>query len=320
MTNAIRGLGPSRDADDDDSDAEPVPQTERSSQPPGTVIWGLSPKFARIFDRGQNGALENNIIRLRQSGGDQTTCLASASAPVAVDAILRPGGPEIIPHGHGGESILQPPVSLLARGLRDPLRIFVKASEDLLLGLILLLLFAPLMLLIALAIKLDSKGPVFFMQKRHGLKNSEFEIFKFRSMRTDMVDFDCARQTSRDDPRTTRVGRFLRRSSLDELPQLINVLRGEMSLVGPRPHAINMRTQQRLCHEIVPNYANRHRVKPGMTGWAQINGCRGPTDTEEQLVRRVEFDIAYIERLSLLFDLQILFLTIFHLASPKNAY
>jgi exopolysaccharide biosynthesis polyprenyl glycosylphosphotransferase len=196
----------------------------------------------------------------------------------------------------------------------------LKGVEDFCLGAVLTFFFAPLMAFIALAIKLDSPGPVFFKQKRHGYRHREIEVFKFRTMRTDRLDYGCAQQTRRDDPRITRVGQFLRKSSLDELPQLLNVIRGEMSLVGPRPHAITMRTARRLSHEIVPHYANRHCVKPGITGWAQVNGCRGAMDVEDDLVNRVKYDMEYIAKWSVVFDFYILFKTIFHLAGTKNAF
>jgi len=196
----------------------------------------------------------------------------------------------------------------------------LKALEDFCLGATLTFFFAPLMGFIALAIWIDSPGPVFFKQKRHGYRHREIEVFKFRTMRVEKLDHDCAQQTQRGDPRITRVGRFLRKSSLDELPQLLNVVRGEMSLVGPRPHAVNMRTAQKLSHEIVPTYAHRHCVKPGITGWAQINGHRGALDAEEQLVNRVTYDMDYIRKWSVGFDIAILFKTIFHVVDTKNAF
>jgi polysaccharide biosynthesis protein PslA len=163
---------------------------------------------------------------------------------------------------------------------------------------------------IAIAIKIDSPGPAFFRQRRHGLNNTEFEIYKFRTMiwHGDHSATGC-HQTQRNDPRVTRVGRFLRRFSLDELPQLLNVLRGEMSLVGPRPHPTVMRTENRANEEIVALYSHRHRVKPGLTGWAQINGYRGATHTADQVMRRVEHDLLYIDKWSIFFDLKILILT-----------
>jgi exopolysaccharide biosynthesis polyprenyl glycosylphosphotransferase len=196
----------------------------------------------------------------------------------------------------------------------------LKSLEDFCLGAALTFFFAPLMCFIALAIWIDSPGPVFFKQKRHGYRHREIEVFKFRTMRVEKLDYGCAEQTRRGDPRITRVGRFLRKSSLDELPQLLNVVRGEMSLVGPRPHAVNMRTAQKLSHEIVPTYAHRHCVKPGITGWAQVNGHRGALDAEEQLVSRVNYDMDYIRRWSVGFDIAILFKTIFHVVDTKNAF
>ena len=197
----------------------------------------------------------------------------------------------------------------------------IKTAEDLILGGLITLLVSPLLLLIALAIALDSPGPIIFRQKRHAENNAEFDVFKFRTMRWQPdADARNVQQTLRGDPRITRVGRFLRKSSLDELPQLFNVLRGEMSLVGPRPHAVNMRTEERLCHEISARYPHRHRVKPGITGWSQVNGSRGAVTTTEQLVRRLELDLYYIENWSLRFDLWILLRTIWVVVRTTNAH
>jgi Undecaprenyl-phosphate glucose phosphotransferase len=196
----------------------------------------------------------------------------------------------------------------------------VKYLEDRVLGMLFLLIAAPVMLCIALAIRLDSTGPILFRQQRHGFNNTEIEVWKFRTMYHNMSDPNCDQQTQRKDARVTRIGGFLRRYSLDELPQLINVVQGTMSLVGPRPHAIGMRTQDLLCHEIVEDYAHRHRVKPGITGWAQIHGYRGATEDPEQLRRRTEYDLYYIEKWSLLLDLKIIFLTVFQLFQSDNAF
>jgi len=197
---------------------------------------------------------------------------------------------------------------------------FAKACEDRMLAIFALIVTAPLFLIIALAIKLESPGPVLFRQKRYGFNNQEIEVYKFRTMYHELSDESGANQTRRNDPRVTRVGAFLRRTSLDELPQFLNVLKGDMSVVGPRPHPIGMRTEKRLCHEIVAEYAHRHRMKPGITGWAQVNGWRGATDTAEKLQRRVEHDLYYIENWSISFDLRILFLTVIRLFSDENAY
>src|SRR6202034_3192608 len=162
-------------------------------------------------------------------------------------------------------------------------------------------MLSPLMLVSALAIKLDSRGPALFRQRRNGFDTSQFVIFKFRTMRV-MEDGAAIAQAKRFDPRVTTVGKVLRRSSIDELPQLLNVLRGDMSLVGPRPHPIGMRASDRLCNEIVEDYAHRHRVRPGITGWAQVNGFRGATESHEHIRGRVACDLYYIENWSIFLD------------------
>jgi lipopolysaccharide/colanic/teichoic acid biosynthesis glycosyltransferase len=176
------------------------------------------------------------------------------------------------------------------------------------------------MALIALAIKLESKGPVFFKQKRYGFNNELIEVYKFRSMYNDKLDFHAEKLTTRDDPRVTRVGRLIRRTSTDELPQLFNVLIGNLSLVGPRPHATKAKAADQLYNDVVDGYFARHRVKPGITGWAQVNGWRGQTDTAEKLQRRVEHDLYYIENWSLALDLYILARTPFSLFDSENAF
>ena len=196
----------------------------------------------------------------------------------------------------------------------------LKGLEDRILGSILLIMTAPIMALVALAVKLDSKGPVFFKQKRYGFNNELIEVYKFRSMYTDMTDANAAKLATKDDPRVTRVGRFIRKTSLDELPQFINVVRGELSIVGPRPHAVLASAANHLYKDVVDGYYARHRVKPGVTGWAQINGWRGETDTEEKIRRRTEHDLYYIENWSVFFDLYIIFMTPFSLLDTKNAY
>ena len=174
---------------------------------------------------------------------------------------------------------------------------------------------------ISIAIKLESKGPVFFVQNRHGFNNETIRIYKFRSMRTDMLDQTASRLVTKDDPRVTRVGKFIRRTSIDELPQLLNVLKGDISIVGPRPHAPQAKAENQLYYEAVEGYFARHRVKPGMTGWAQINGWRGETDTIDKIMQRVNHDLYYIEHWSILFDLYIVLMTPVSLFSKnENAY
>lgn len=196
----------------------------------------------------------------------------------------------------------------------------LKTAEDRIGGGLLLLLLSPLMLLIALLIKLDSRGPVLFRQNRYGFNNDLIGVYKFRSMYTDRTDENCEVQTGQNDPRVTKIGRYLRAWSLDELPQLLNVVRGEMSLVGPRPHALSTKAAGRLFEEVVDRYAARHRVKPGITGWAQVNGWRGETDTPEKIQQRVKHDLEYIENWSIAFDLYILLVTPLALLKTDNVY
>jgi Undecaprenyl-phosphate glucose phosphotransferase len=196
----------------------------------------------------------------------------------------------------------------------------IKRAEDRVLAALFLTLAAPLFLAIAVAIKLTSKGTVFFKQKRYGFNNELIEVYKFRTLHSDRTDQNAERLVTADDPRVTKVGRFLRRTSLDELPQLITVLKGGMSIVGPRPHATQAKAGQRLYQDVVDGYFARHRVKPGITGWAQINGWRGETDTEEKILRRTEHDLFYIENWSLWFDLYIIARTPWALFKGENAY
>jgi Undecaprenyl-phosphate glucose phosphotransferase len=200
--------------------------------------------------------------------------------------------------------------------------VVLKWVFDKVVGTAALIVLSPLMLLTAIAVKLDSKGPVLFRQKRYGFNNEMIEVFKFRSMYTDMSDAQATRLVTKGDPRVTRVGRFIRKTSLDELPQLFNVVfKGNLSLVGPRPHAAQAKAADRLYDEVVDGYFARHKVKPGITGWAQINGWRGETDTPEKIQRRVEHDLYYIENWSILFDLYILARTPLSLARHReNAF
>ena len=200
-------------------------------------------------------------------------------------------------------------------------RVALKTIQDRLIAGVLLVLLSPLLALIALAVKWDSAGPALFKQIRHGFNNEPIEVYKFRSMYLDQTDAQGLRQATRSDPRVTRVGRFIRKTSLDELPQLFNVaILGNLALVGPRPHAPLSKAADRLYDEVVDGYFARHRVKPGITGWAQVNGWRGETDTVEKLEQRVAHDLYYIENWSMLFDLKILAMTPFALLGAKNAY
>ena len=196
----------------------------------------------------------------------------------------------------------------------------VKRVLDLVLGSIFVVLGLPLLILSALAIKLESPGPVFFRQQRYGFNHQLIEVFKFRTMYVDCLDANAEQLTRRNDPRITRVGAWLRRLSIDELPQLLNVLRGEMSVVGPRPHALRAKAGGKLYEDVVDEYAVRHKVKPGITGWAQVNGWRGSTDREEDLIGRVEHDLYYIDNWSVLFDLNIILRTAWVVLQGKNSF
>jgi Undecaprenyl-phosphate glucose phosphotransferase len=201
----------------------------------------------------------------------------------------------------------------------DEVAVLVKRIEDVVVAGFCLLSLLPVMFVIALVIKLDSPGPVLFRQKRLGANNLPFNLLKFRSMYVEQTDPLGRHLTRAGDPRITRVGRFLRMTSLDELPQLINVLRGEMSLVGPRPHALAASAAGVAYAHAISEYPIRHRVKPGITGWAQVNGWRGETTTIEQIRRRVQHDLYYIENWSLSFDLLILGRTLVAVLSRANA-
>ncbi len=195
-----------------------------------------------------------------------------------------------------------------------------KRVFDLVIGTFALIALSPVMIGAAIAIKATSKGPVFFRQNRFGFNNEVISVWKFRSMYTDRCDHEVKQAVTKGDPRVTPVGRFIRKTSIDELPQLFNVLLGELSLVGPRPHAVNAQTENRMWDNVVDGYFARHKVKPGVTGWAQINGWRGEIDTPEKIRARVEHDVYYIENWSLLFDLKILVLTPIRLLDTENAY
>jgi Undecaprenyl-phosphate glucose phosphotransferase len=197
----------------------------------------------------------------------------------------------------------------------SPSDLAIKRSFDLLAATVGLIVFSPLFLIIAIAIKLDSRGPVFFRQMRHGFNNEPIRVIKFRTMVT-LEDGDQAQQVVRDDPRVTRLGRILRRANLDELPQLINMLRGNMSMVGPRPHAT---AHNNFFQSKIAPFSRRHTVKPGLTGWAQVNGFRGEVDTLEKMQRRVEHDLYYIDNWSFLFDMKIILLTLLSKRAYSNA-
>jgi Undecaprenyl-phosphate glucose phosphotransferase len=212
-----------------------------------------------------------------------------------------------------------PVVLINERPLKD-WRAAKKFAFDIVIGSFLLVALSPVLALIALAIRFDSPGPVLFRQPRLGFNNRLFTCYKFRSMHHGMTDLMGDRQVTRGDPRVTRLGEWLRALSLDELPQIFNVMKGSMSLVGPRPHPPNTKAADKLFTDVVANYAFRHRVKPGITGWAQVNGWRGETKTVEQIENRVACDLAYIENWSVWFDLRIMMLTVTREILSRRAF
>jgi Undecaprenyl-phosphate glucose phosphotransferase len=209
-----------------------------------------------------------------------------------------------------------PAISVIERPLTD-FQTALKRAEDLVISLIALAFAGPLMLLIALLVKLDSPGPALFRQDRWGFSARKISVLKFRTMKVSTTDDPSIKQATRDDARVTRIGRILRRTSLDELPQLLNVLRGDMSLVGPRPHAV---AHNERYMALIDNYLGRHRVKPGITGLAQVNGCRGITDTIDKMERRVAYDLQYIDTWSIILDLKVMIRTVFVGFINKNAF
>ena len=206
--------------------------------------------------------------------------------------------------------IAHSPAAYVSGQPKDARRAIVKRAADIFFASAMLVAFSPVLLATAIAVKASSPGPVIFRQRRHGFNNQIIRVWKFRSMKDDKAAAEkMSAQTQQNDPRVTRIGRFIRRTSIDELPQLINVLRGEMSIVGPRPHAVGMTTEETEVHTIIGDYAHRHRVKPGITGWAQINGSRGPLHTKDGVRTRVELDMEYVNRSSFWFDLYIMIMT-----------
>ena len=262
-------------------------------------LAGLN-RLVLLFDPGEDRRIEDWLGPCRNLN-------------IAVD-LAPPFSSELLqyePHSVGGLMVWR----MATRPLSSE-ALVLKRLEDLLLGLGLLVVALPLMALIALAVRLDTPGPILFRQRRHGFNGREFTVLKFRSMTAAPQDDSNVPQARRNDPRITRVGAFIRRTSLDELPQLFNVMRGDMSLVGPRPHAI---AHNEAFGAQIEDYLRRHRVKPGITGWAQVNGYRGETETIEKMAKRIEMDLYYIDNWSLALDMRILLRTIAVAVHP-NAY
>lgn len=289
-----------------------------SAGPEEATATGLPPVGdLRALERAARaGEIDDIVIAMPKLSKEGMTSLVNRLSALPVSLAICPSGHWL---DHTGGEVVRIGGAPLLTLYRRPLEGWggvLKTAEDYLVGLPAFLILSPLILLIALAIKLEGKGPVLFKQQRHGFNHKVFKIYKFRTMVV-QEDGDTIAQARAKDPRVTRLGAILRRYSLDELPQIFNVLKGDMSLVGPRPHALAHNHQYALTIE---NYSGRHKVKPGMTGWAQVNGYRGETSEKELMAERVRFDLEYIDNWSLWFDIKIMALTFAAVLFPKNAY
>ncbi|WP_236552772.1 undecaprenyl-phosphate glucose phosphotransferase [Sphingomonas sp. 8AM] len=276
--------------------------------------------FPELLAKARDGEVDQVLIALADMTRERIEMIIEKLSEVAVDVSLIPREAIALAPDYRVNFVGQIPVlTLWQRQMRDGNTI-VKDVEDFVVATLALVFLSPLLLVTALAIKLTSHGPVIFKQPRFGFNNREIMVWKFRSMYTDRQDVSGAARTTKGDPRVTRVGRLIRKLSIDELPQLWNVLRGEMSIVGPRPHATHMKVGDHYYFDAVRGYAARHRVKPGITGLAQVRGLRGEIQTIDRAKRRVELDRYYIDNWSLMLDLRIMVETIVNLAFDKNAY
>ena len=285
---------------------------------PWTVpfLGGLDALVTRIGE----GDVDMVIIALPMIGQARLDQITETLQRVSVDICLMPREALDLAQQYSMRFVGSLPLfALWQRPMRDFNRV-LKAVEDRVLAIIGLVVLSPLLLLTALLIKLTSRGPVLFRQERFGFNNVRISVLKFRSMHVDRQDISGAERTTRRDPRVTPLGRLIRRLSIDELPQLYNVLTGEMSIVGPRPHATEMKVGDEYYFEAVRGYAARHRVKPGITGLAQVRGLRGEINTIERAKWRVEYDMYYIENWSLLLDLRIILETVWRLIWDRNVY
>ena len=276
--------------------------------------------FAQILEMARDDQLDQVIIALPQVGQERLDMIIEQLSAVSIDVcVISREVLELRSTFRLGVIGSLPVMTLMRRPVRD-FDLIGKNIQDYVVAILALILLSPVMLLAALAIKLESPGPVLFKQRRFGFNNSEIDVLKFRSMRVDVQDVTGAARTTKDDERVTRVGWFIRRFSIDELPQLFNVLRGEMSIVGPRPHATKMRVEDAFYFDAVQGYVARHRVKPGITGLAQVRGLRGEIADLDRARRRVEYDIYYIENWSPLLDFRIMVETFFKVFWDRNAY
>ncbi len=276
--------------------------------------------FREVADLAREGKVDQVLIGIPDITQQRLDEIIENLSGVSVDLCLMPRETLLLSASYRVGFIGASPVlSIWERPVRDT-DIIIKDIEDKLLALIGLLLLSPLLLFVAAAIKLTSPGPVLFVQRRFGFNNTAISVLKFRSMYIDRQDVSGAERTTKNDRRVTPVGRLIRALSIDELPQLWNVLRGDMSIVGPRPHATEMKVGDHYYFEAVKGYAARHRVRPGLTGLAQVRGLRGEIATIERARMRVEYDRFYIENWSLALDIRIILETIFKVVFDRNAY
>jgi len=289
-----------------------VPQSRRNAK----ATNGSSSEIRKLSNKIRSLSPDDIVILTERAITSSTLDLASTLAEIPAGVHIVPvqelsslTSAQIAPFGHLHTiQLYRPPLSAF--------ELFIKRAFDLVFASISLLILSPLFLIVAIAIKLDSRGPIFFRQTRHGFNNEEIRVLKFRSM-TCMEDGDQFTQATENDPRVTHIGRIIRRTNIDELPQLINVLSGEMSIVGPRPHAT---THNEMFDKVIAPFSRRHNVKPGITGWAQVNGHRGSTDTLGKMQERIEYDLQYIDNWSFLFDMKIIAMTLLTRRAYLNAY
>lgn len=280
------------------------------------ILGGLE----QLCDLAKQGEIDQVLINGSHLGRDRVNEIVEQLSSVCVDISLIPADAiELAPNYTVNLLGSTPVLTLWQRPFRDINQV-VKRAEDLILGSIALIAVAPVLAIAALLVRLNSAGPIFFVQPRIGFNNEVINVIKFRTMYVHLTDVGATKTTTRDDPRVTPVGWILRKLSIDELPQLFNVLQGSMSLVGPRPHAIEMKVGDLYYHDAVRGYAGRHRVKPGITGLAQVKGLRGEVRTIERAKRRVELDKEYLERWSVWLDLKILLLTVRAVLFDRDAY
>jgi exopolysaccharide biosynthesis polyprenyl glycosylphosphotransferase len=274
----------------------------------------------QLCELARMGEIDQVLISGAQFTPKRLEQIVEGLSEVCVDVSLIPSQAiELSPNYRVNLLGTVPVLTLWQRPFRDMSQI-IKRAEDIVLGSLALILLSPVLIVTALLVRLSSPGPAIFVQPRVGFNNEAIRVFKFRTMYADMADVGARKTTTRDDPRVTPVGRFLRRFSIDELPQLFNVLQGSMSLVGPRPHGTEMMVGDRFYHEAVRGYAGRHRVKPGITGYAQVKGLRGEVRTIERAKRRVELDKHYVDHWSFWLDLWILFATVRAVLFDRDAY